>query len=105
MFLQDEPIRRNVQPLCSPRTAADPCPGSRRPNVRNRLETAWDADETGNVVNVIVLIAAMLFPTLLGWAVVGTAKLWRWIEGRRSQPVPVGQPIERIATDLRRLNG
>src|SRR5205823_5532922 len=47
----------------------------------------------------------MLFPTLLGWAVVGGAKLWRRMEGRPRGPMPAGQPIERIAADLRRLNG
>jgi hypothetical protein len=76
-----------------------------RPNASNDLEGACDADETGNVVNVIVLIGAMLFPTLLGWGMVGAAKLWRRMEARQRGPTPVGQPIERIAADLRRLNG
>ena len=52
----------------------------------------------------IVLVSAMLFPTLLGGAVLGAARLWRRVERRSRPPVPIGPPIERIAADLRRLN-
>jgi hypothetical protein len=57
-------------------------------------------------VEAVLLIGALLFPTLVGGAMVGSARLWRrWSARRDRQPVPFGPPIERIAADLRRLNG
>ena len=53
-----------------------------------------------------MLIGALLLPTLVGGAIVGGARLWRrWGARRDRDPVPLGPPIERIAADLRRLNG
>ncbi len=57
-------------------------------------------------VQAVVLIGALLLPTLVGGAVVAGARLWRrWSARRDREPVPLGPPIERIAADLRRLNG
>jgi len=43
-------------------------------------------------LNVIVLVGAMLFLTLLGWAVLGAAKLWQRAERRPRPPIPPGHP-------------
>jgi hypothetical protein len=57
-------------------------------------------------VEAVVLIGALLMPTLVGGALVGAARLWRrWSARGDRKPVPLGPPIERIAADLRRLNG
>jgi hypothetical protein len=58
-------------------------------------------------VQAVVLVGVLLLPTLLGGALVGSARLWRRWHGRRTaaRPIPIGPPIERIAADLRRLNG
>jgi hypothetical protein len=57
------------------------------------------------VANAVVLVGVLFIPTLLGGLAVGTARLWRRYERRDRGPLPVGPPIERIAADLRRLNG
>jgi hypothetical protein len=56
-------------------------------------------------VEAVVIVGVLLLPTLIGGALVGTARLWRRWNGRDRGPVPLGPPIERIASDLRRLNG
>jgi hypothetical protein len=56
-------------------------------------------------VAVVVLICVLLLPTFIGGAVIGAARLWRRWDDRERGPAPVGPPIERIAADLRRLNG
>jgi hypothetical protein len=58
-------------------------------------------------VQAVVLVGVLLLPTLIGGALVGSTRLWRrWRQRRQElQPIPIGPPIERIAADLRRLNG
>jgi hypothetical protein len=58
-------------------------------------------------VQAVVLLGVLLLPTLIGGAMIGSARLWRRWDLRRqaTRPVPIGPPIERIAADLRRLNG
>jgi hypothetical protein len=58
-------------------------------------------------VQAVVLLGVLLIPTLIGGAMIGSARLWRRWDLRRqaTRPVPIGPPIERIAADLRRLNG
>jgi hypothetical protein len=55
-------------------------------------------------VTVVLLIVALLLPTLAGVALVGAGRLWRRLAARERGPVPLVPPIERIAADLRRLN-
>jgi hypothetical protein len=55
-------------------------------------------------VTVLLLVLALLLPTLVGASVVGAARLWRRLAARDRGPVALGPPIERIAADLRRLN-
>ena len=56
------------------------------------------------MANAIVALGVVLFPTLLGMAVLGVFRLrHRFQDRRRREPVPAGPPIERIAADLRRL--
>jgi len=55
------------------------------------------------VANAFWLVVVLLVPTMLGWAVLGGARLWRGVRSRGRGPVATNQPIERIATDLRRL--
>ena len=54
-----------------------------------------------------MLVGVLLLPTLIGGAMVGSARLWRrWRQRQHeARPTPLGPPIERIAADLRRLNG
>jgi hypothetical protein len=56
------------------------------------------------VANAFWLVVLLFVPTVLGWAVLGVARMWRWVQSRDPGPVATNQPIERIATDLRRLN-
>jgi hypothetical protein len=58
-------------------------------------------------VQAVVLVGVLLLPTLIGGALVGGARLWqRWCQRQsEARPIPLGPPIERIAADLRRLNG
>jgi hypothetical protein len=61
-------------------------------------------DETDGVANAILVLAVVLFPTILGMTVIGLLRLRRRFQGRRRRgPLPAGPPIERIAADLRRL--
>lgn len=55
------------------------------------------------MATVIAFAGVVLLPTLLGCAVLGTLRLWRWRQSRGRDPVPLGLPIERIAADARRL--
>jgi hypothetical protein len=54
------------------------------------------------VVRVIELIAVILLPTALGYALLGSVRVVRWAAERRSR-VPAVEPIERIGANLRRL--
>jgi hypothetical protein len=55
------------------------------------------------LANAIALAGVVLFPTLLGCAVLGTLRLWQWLQTRDRRPIPMDLPIERIAADARRL--
>src|SRR5205823_6478626 len=58
------------------------------------------------VANAVALVAAILFPTLLGGAFVGVARLVRrWTDRPPRLPLATAPPIERVAADLRRLRG
>jgi hypothetical protein len=49
-------------------------------------------------------ILVVLLPTALGFGAIGTVRLLRWVEKRRSRSRPlVVEPIERLAGRLRRL--
>jgi len=48
------------------------------------------------------LIAAILFPTALGFGTLGAIRALRWAARRRSRP-PALEPIERLGASLRRL--
>jgi hypothetical protein len=56
-------------------------------------------------VEAVLVVGVLLLPTMLGGALVGGARLWRRWDRRDRGPVALGPPIERIAADLRRLNG
>ena len=60
----------------------------------------------GTVPAALALLAALLLPTAVGWAAVLTVRGARsWSARQRDRvPVPLGPPIERVATDLRRLD-
>lgn len=52
----------------------------------------------------VVVVAVLLSPTLLCGAAIGAVRVGRWWVRRRPvPPVPAGPPIERIASDVRRL--
>lgn len=53
--------------------------------------------------NALAIGGLMLLPTLVGFAVVNSARLVRGLQDRRRQAVAPGPSIERLATDLRRL--
>jgi hypothetical protein len=55
-------------------------------------------------VTVVLLVVAVLLPTLAGVALIGAGRLCRRWAARDQGPVALGPPIERIAADLRRLN-
>jgi hypothetical protein len=55
-------------------------------------------------VTAVLLVVALLLPTLVGVALVGARRLYERLAARERGPVPLGPPIERIAADLRRLN-
>jgi hypothetical protein len=59
------------------------------------------------VASVVAVLLVVSIPTLVGGALVGVGKLWRYMaeRPRRQQVLPMGPPIERIAADLRRLHG
>ncbi len=62
-------------------------------------------DETGLLVTWVLLVVALLLPTLVvGVALVGARRLCERLAARERGPVPLGPPIERIAADLRRLD-
>jgi hypothetical protein len=57
----------------------------------------------------IELIGVILLPTAVGYALLGSGRIWRWVAERRRaarfrvrQPVTV-EPVERLATRMRRL--
>jgi hypothetical protein len=57
----------------------------------------------------ITLIGVILLPTALGYSLLGSARLYRWISERRrtsrfrvQEPV-LAEPIERLAARMRRL--
>jgi hypothetical protein len=54
------------------------------------------------VVRVIELIAVILLPTALGFALLGSVRMVRWAAERRAR-APALEPIERIGANLRRL--
>jgi hypothetical protein len=54
------------------------------------------------VVRVIELIAVILLPTALGFALLGSVRVVRWAAERRTRP-PALEPIERLGANLRRL--
>jgi hypothetical protein len=54
------------------------------------------------VVRVVELIAVILLPTALGYALLGSVRVLRWAAERRSR-APAVEPIERIGANLRRL--
>jgi phosphatidylserine/phosphatidylglycerophosphate/cardiolipin synthase-like enzyme len=56
------------------------------------------------VGNAVLLIGAILFPTALGYAVLGSARIYRWQAERRRAARSTVPPIERLCADLRRLN-
>jgi hypothetical protein len=56
------------------------------------------------VANAILLVVAILLPTLVAGAMIAVARVWRRFEERGHGPVAMVPPIERIAADLRRLN-
>jgi hypothetical protein len=68
------------------------------------LSFAGRHGETDGLVTTILLVVALLLPTLVGAALLGAGRLWKWFAAREPGPVPLGPPIERIAADLRRLN-
>jgi hypothetical protein len=61
------------------------------------------------VIPAIELIGVILLPTAVGYALLGSGRLWRWGAERRKvarfrvqQPVTV-EPVERLAARMRRL--
>jgi hypothetical protein len=62
------------------------------------------------VGNAVLLIGAILFPTALGYAVLGSGRIYRWQAERRraaraaSAARATLPPIERLCADLRRLH-
>ena len=54
------------------------------------------------VVRVIELIAVILLPTALGFALLGSVRLMRWAAERRTR-APALEPIGRLGANLRRL--
>jgi hypothetical protein len=59
--------------------------------------------DTGAVGNAVLLVVALLLPTALGFAALGTARAVRWWTQRRGQPVPP-EPIEKLCAAVRRLH-
>jgi hypothetical protein len=54
------------------------------------------------VIRVIELIAVILLPTALGFALLGSVRMVRWAAERRTR-APALEPIERLGANLRRL--
>jgi hypothetical protein len=54
------------------------------------------------VVRVIELIAVILLPTALGFALLGSVRVVRWAAERRTR-APALEPVERLGANLRRL--
>jgi hypothetical protein len=59
--------------------------------------------DTGQVeVRVIELIAVILLPTALGFALLGSVRVVRWVAERRAR-APALEPIDCLGANLRRL--
>jgi hypothetical protein len=56
------------------------------------------------VGTLLTVIAVIVFPTVLGYAVIGSLKLSRQLSENRRQPDSMVEPIERLGADLRRLH-
>jgi hypothetical protein len=56
------------------------------------------------VGNAVLLVGAIVFPTVLGYAVLGSGRAYRWFVNQRRTARATAQPIERLCADLRRLN-
>jgi hypothetical protein len=56
------------------------------------------------VGNAVLLVGAIVFPTALGYAVLGSLRAFRWLSARLRRARPTVEPIERLCADLRRLN-
>lgn len=72
-----------------------------------RVERDPGGRDTGEVANVVLLVTALLLPTLLGAALIAVARVVRWWQraaerraGVAGLPVPT---LERAAADVRRL--
>jgi hypothetical protein len=56
------------------------------------------------VARAVLVVGVMILPTLLGAAALGAMRVRRMWESRDRGPSPLGQPIERLAADVRRLH-
>jgi hypothetical protein len=58
------------------------------------------------VENGVLLVVAVFLPTAFATVLIAAARCWRHLAEREPHPesIAVGPPIERIASDLRRLN-
>jgi hypothetical protein len=61
------------------------------------------------VLKVVEVVAILLIPTLVGAGLLGVVRLWshasRWLGNRREAAAHASLPLERLASDLRRLHG
>lgn len=66
------------------------------------LEPCTPRVDTDQMAPGLELAVAILLPTAIGGAMVGTARLWRWTADHRRRSAPL-RPVERLGADARRL--
>ena len=72
-----------------------------------RLSSSTARVDTRRVGNAVLLVGAIVFPTALGYALLGSGRAYRWFVDRRRSAratAATAEPIERLCADLRRLN-
>ncbi len=68
------------------------------------LEFAPPPRDTEGVRAVFELVGAVMFPTVLGWTVLGAVRATRWWSARRQPAAVTVEPIERLCATVCRLH-
>ncbi len=81
-----------------------PEPGKSANSGRKCLEQACPRADTGDVSTAVLLVVAIVLPTVAGCAALGGLRAYRWLAERHRAAHATTVPIERLGADLRRLN-
>src|SRR6266568_7653550 len=68
------------------------------------LEFAPPPRDTEGVRAVFELVGAVMFPTVLGWTVLGAVRATRWWSARRQPAAVTVEPIERLCATVCQLH-